>query len=131
MRLLRDETTIFKWDAVMAAVLGASMVALAGELHALAGGGLSSGALRAVGLALLPWAAHNWFTGRAPLRTAHVMIQLGGDATWLVSSVVIIATHAMNTVGTVIYVAQTLTVACVFAAKLQALRVHAVALRHQ
>lgn len=131
MPYLRNETTIFKLDAVTSAVLGAAMVLLADALHDLAGGGLAPPVLRVVGAALLPWAAHNAFTGRAPLRTTHVVIQLAGDAFWVLASFAIVATQPMERVGVVIYVAQALMVASVFAMKAKALRVREAALRHQ
>lgn len=133
MKILpRNETPIFMFDALAAAVLGLQMIALAEPLYALVGGGLSPEALRIIGIALLPWAAHNWFTSRQrPLSLVHAAIQLCGDAFWATASFVIVATHALSTLGVIVYVVQALFVVGVFAMKLQAIRVRAVALRHR
>lgn len=123
LSLRRPVTPIFAIDAVLAAGLGASLALLAGPLHELAGAGLSTSALRLVGLGLLPWAAHNWHTAFEPrLSALHFGIQAIGDALWVAISVWLCVTHwaDLTVIGKGLYAPQTVLVAGVFVAKVMA-----------
>lgn len=111
-------------DAALAAGMGSMLVALASPLRALAGAGLSADALRLVGLFLLPWAAHNWFTGRDVRgRLIHGLVQCAGDLLWIALSLALCVEHwaALSGIGRLLYASQTVVVALVLATKLRAL----------
>lgn len=112
--------SVFSIDAVAAVLSGLALLLLAPWLRERAGAGLSVEALRVVGLGLLPWAAHNWFTGtRRPLELPHVAVQLAGDTAWVVASLWICVTDwsALTGLGRWLYGQQLAFVACVLVAK--------------
>lgn len=116
---------VFAVDAVLSAAFGLLLVGFATPLHALSGGGLAPETLRLLGVALIPWSAHNWFTARkVPLDDLNPLVQILGDTLWLVASVLLCVHHwpTFTVVGKLLYAPQIGAVVLILAAKTRAYR---------
>lgn len=120
----RPLVRVFCWDAWLAAGLALALIALADFFYRWSNGGYDATTLRAIGVALVPWAYHNWTIGHAASwRPVAMVLQILGDVTWLLGSAFVCMRDGAEwtAFGYVLYGPQMLVVACILALKIRAL----------
>lgn len=87
-----NRRAIYLADATGSLLLGVGMAGYAAPLATAAGSALPAGAVLAIGLALLPWAAFNaWIGLRRNYPAGAAGINVAGDALWVIASLCLLA----------------------------------------
>jgi uncharacterized membrane protein len=112
---------VYLADTAACLVLGAVLIVAATPLTTLLGWTLPPALLIALGVILLPWAAFNLMTSRAPRLTPAILAtHVAGDGLWVAGSVALAALYAgqMGQLGLFVLLGQAVAVAGMLLLKL-------------
>jgi hypothetical protein len=80
-------TSIFAFDALLGFGFGVLLLLGGAAVYAASGGGLSSEALRWLGMLLLPWGYYNWRVAKAAsVSRLALIVHCAVDASWILGS---------------------------------------------